>query len=143
MELPHHLVQIARQARDRLRADHFSGERGHHPAYLPRADSTQKRLPDQQRNIGGASLEFIQSFGKKGACASARSAASVCPNALRNPAGKIHSVFPGLLQRPFLPGRPAKPVPLSHRIGLQKLFPSQSRLAVQISPQALLKIHLC
>ena len=65
MKLLHRLIQIARQPRDRLRADRLAGQRSYHAAHLARGNAAQKRLPDQNRQLRCATLELLHRPGKK------------------------------------------------------------------------------
>jgi hypothetical protein len=65
VKLLHRLIQIARQPRDRLRADRFAAQCGHHAAHLTCGDAAQKSFPDQQRQLRRAALELLHRPRKK------------------------------------------------------------------------------
>src|SRR5213594_4222783 len=87
MKLAHRFIQIPCQLRHRLRAYRLSGEGRHHPTHLPRADSTQECLPDQQRDPPPPAAENVSAPpAENSSPGCARCAAEWCRTGSRNPA---------------------------------------------------------
>jgi len=142
MKLAHRLVQTAGQLRHCLRAHYFARQNAHHPPRLPGAEAAQKCLPDQHRHLLRPPLKRFQPARQK-----------ALPTGTRHPQPEgaeasheialVVAVAVGLPPVPSpligLPHRKAVPLPL--RVSLEKLFPRQLRLPIQIPPETF--FHLC
>src|ERR1700719_207887 len=142
MKLAHRFIQIARQLRHRLRTYRLSRDGRHHPSYLPGRDASQKRLPDQQRNLLRPPLKSPQSHRQKALASGARDAQPNRPEAgHRIPLVVAVAVLARLPLPPLIPPPARDPVALPLRLQLEKLLPCLPGLSIQIAPETLFHLR--
>src|SRR3974390_191176 len=140
VKLSHRLVQLPRQARNRLRTDRLVGQNGHQPSDLAGRDPAQECLPDQQVHLRRPTLELLQHLGQEPLLAGAGDTQPQRPEA----GDEVTFVVAVAVVLPwFLPAMPRTDhvqVALPLRQQLEQPPHALLHLSLQIAPESLLQL---